>query len=223
MGIFPSRWLKSELRFPRHQIPCDPPLPQLCVLRGGRDLALGVFVAVRCWRGVQLFDMVRSVLHEHFTSLHIVRVPFPNCIMHVPIDHCTFIFLSAHLAHFNSVPPRKHITDDAPFFAERSLAGRKRRMPPLLPGAPENFESNFGHVDEDMWEVEAVVGKRIGQRRRIEYKVVWRGWPEDHCPWEPAMNIDPELVTAHAHLEDKHGTAWVRAPGVLSRPLSRES
>ena len=86
LGIFPSRWLKSELRFPRHQIPCDPPLPQLCVLRGGRDLALGVFVAVRCWRGVQLFDMVRSVLHEHFTSLRIVRVPFPNCIMHVPID-----------------------------------------------------------------------------------------------------------------------------------------
>ena len=56
-----------------------------------------------------------------------------------------------------------------------------------------------GHVEDDMWEVERLIGRRrrlCGRRQVWQYLVRWVGW-SDADSWEAADDIDPALVAEY--------------------------
>jgi hypothetical protein len=62
-----------------------------------------------------------------------------------------------------------------------------RRQMPTRPTAELLPDSG-----EEAWEVERVVDKRtrrVGRRTRVEYLVLWKGYPEWERTWEPAANL----------------------------------
>ena len=58
------------------------------------------------------------------------------------------------------------------------------------------WSSREGHVDEDTWEVEALLGKRVGRKSKLEYLIKWKGWDESWNEWQVANLIDTDLVAA---------------------------
>ena len=55
----------------------------------------------------------------------------------------------------------------------------------------EDMEGMTIGEEEDIYEVEAIREKRFNpERKRTEYLVKWRDWPEQTNTWEPARNIN---------------------------------
>jgi hypothetical protein len=49
--------------------------------------------------------------------------------------------------------------------------------------------------EDDQWEIEALIQKRR-RRRRVEYLVKWRGYPDSDNTREKKTDINPDLVAA---------------------------
>lgn len=43
---------------------------------------------------------------------------------------------------------------------------------------------------EDIYEVERIVGERLGASDAPEYRVKWKGWADKYNTWEPWENLD---------------------------------
>lgn len=97
--------------------------------------------------------------------------------------------------------------------AEDMRRPQQDKEPPPLPGAPENFSSTVGHIQDDQWEVSAILGKRVGKYRRFEYLIEFDGWSDEHNQWLAASEVDSALVEAfdEEHPEPTH-RAWEPAP-----------
>ncbi|KAL1519326.1 hypothetical protein AB1Y20_022852 [Prymnesium parvum] len=62
----------------------------------------------------------------------------------------------------------------------------------LCPGCilAEGHEGECDFVEEDgVYEVEDILDERSVGRGRKEYRVKWRGWPEEDCTWELAASL----------------------------------
>ena len=78
-----------------------------------------------------------------------------------------------------------------------------------------NFDHAAGHVDEDVWEVEAIIAER-GDGDAKQYLIRWHGWPPEddkcHDTWEPASSIlDISLVHAFETERDAERLAAEKA------------
>ena len=75
------------------------------------------------------------------------------------------------------------------------------------------------YEDEDVYEVETLLGKRqrtVRGRTTTEYKVKWTGYTADEASWEPASNIHKDIRAAYnASLRD--GAASEDVASVSSR------
>ena len=106
----------------------------------------------------------------------------------------------------------------APTPPPQPAAPPKPRPPPkpkVLPGAPEKWGGNVaGHLEDDVWEVEQLLGRRLGRYRRKEYLVRWSGWDAEGDTWEPRSGIDESMCDAYdrCHPEDS-------SPAVDSHPV----
>jgi hypothetical protein len=65
------------------------------------------------------------------------------------------------------------------------------RPEPAARPPPEFTDATGG----DVYEVERILAQRRGQRRRVEYLVKWKGYPNEDCSWVPVGNLDcPETL-----------------------------
>jgi hypothetical protein len=67
-----------------------------------------------------------------------------------------------------------------------------------------------GHVEDDVWQVESLLDRRVdmtrsfrSKRERLEYLVRWKGWSSKYDSWEPKQNIDPTTVAEFDTRYDK--------------------
>ena len=68
---------------------------------------------------------------------------------------------------------------------DKRFPNRKNTKPGPLPG----FE------DEDRYEVERILREKGNPRTgEVLYYVKWKGWGHQSNTWEPAENIDPEVI-----------------------------
>lgn len=68
--------------------------------------------------------------------------------------------------------------------AKRSSLPQRNQLPVVPPLPDEELE----------YEVEAIVGKRT-RNQQLEYKVLWRGYPEEAASWEPEHLLNcPALI-----------------------------
>ena len=65
----------------------------------------------------------------------------------------------------------------------------KDREPPKPP------HESYNEHGEELWEVEKVVNKRI-RRNKIEYLVLWKGYPAHEATWEPEWRLKDEASEA---------------------------
>jgi len=80
---------------------------------------------------------------------------------------------------FNTDLLRKYV-DGRAEFPERPQ--QNARPGPLLEEDPAAGGPASG---EPTYEVEAVTGKRTSRRNKVEYRLRWRGWPEEQSSWVP--------------------------------------
>ena len=75
-------------------------------------------------------------------------------------------------------------------YRDGAAAFPDRQQLPVRPG-PDVLPD----TGEQAWEVERVVGKRR-VRGRVQYLVLWRGYPDHERTWEPASGLRqaPEAV-----------------------------
>ena len=91
--------------------------------------------------------------------------------------------------------------------ARRPASERPPPKPKVLPGAPESWHgASTGHVEEDVWEVEAPLRDRRIKGRRREYLVHWSGWSSDNG------------ITAHANPQTAREGVAACAPAPPSVP-----
>ena len=43
---------------------------------------------------------------------------------------------------------------------------------------------------EEFWEVERILGRRLGKNKREEYLIRWRGWAPSYDSWEPTRHVN---------------------------------
>ena len=55
------------------------------------------------------------------------------------------------------------------------------------------FRNLTGHVGDDQFEVEHIVGRRV-RNGAVQYKVKWKNWAAKWNQWRDAVNIDAGLV-----------------------------
>ena len=85
--------------------------------------------------------------------------------------------------------------------------------------------STAGLIEDDQWEVERLVSRRLGRRRRVEYLVRWAGWAAQYDSWEPAKHIDQRLVEEFERREAEAAiiaTAMETEPRLVSVELLSE-
>ena len=85
-------------------------------------------------------------------------------------------------ASMSRVHPVFHVSKLRPY-RDGSSAFPDRQQLPVRPGPDVLPETG-----EQAWEVERVVGKRR-VRGRVQYLVLWKGYPEHERTWEPAGNL----------------------------------
>ena len=83
--------------------------------------------------------------------------------------------------------------DDADYSEEEDSADDEEDGAPPRSQA-EAWGSTEGLIEADVWEVEALVGKRLGKGKRAEYLVRWKGWAPAYDSWEPAKHVDAALI-----------------------------
>src|SRR3954469_7708719 len=44
--------------------------------------------------------------------------------------------------------------------------------------------------EEPEYEVEKIVGKRLGRNKQMEYLIMWKGYPESEATWESSDVVD---------------------------------
>jgi hypothetical protein len=74
-------------------------------------------------------------------------------------------------------PASKHVT------RKLRLNGRKRSI--VAPAVEVKYAVT---TDENVFEVEAVIGRRF-IRGGVEFLIRWKGFSEEHNTWEPAANL----------------------------------
>ena len=69
-----------------------------------------------------------------------------------------------------------------------------------LPSHTEHQIQPQIHEEDLDFKVEAIVGK-CGQGANLEYKVLWKGYPEEAASWEPHDHLEcPSLIQEYKEL-----------------------
>jgi len=67
-----------------------------------------------------------------------------------------------------------------------TIAGRQQ--PPLM---------EIDLKEDDVYEVEAILGQKVDDQGRWTYKIRWKGYAEDEDSWEPATHISDAAMRAY--------------------------
>jgi len=51
--------------------------------------------------------------------------------------------------------------------------------------------------EDDVYEVEAILGQKVDDQGRWTYKIRWKGYAEDEDSWEPATHISDAAMRAY--------------------------
>jgi len=123
-----------------------------------------------------------SVLPPGFKLRHLREGPYP--ILDMPSQNV----VTVDLPETSRAHPTLNVDKVQKFHSNPAhFASREDYKPPP---AVESLEGNE-------WEVEKIIGKRvIGSR--LDYKVLWKGYPISDSTWEPSINLDgcKDLVIA---------------------------
>ena len=126
-------------------------------------------------KNLPLTTAYRKTAPEFIGPLPITKVFYATDNYTVPLLDELHIHNTFHIKHLKTYIPNDN----------KTFSNRKNTKPGPLP----EFE------DENRYEVERIVGEKGNPRTgEVLYYVKWKGWGHQSNTWEPAENIDPEVI-----------------------------
>ena len=126
-------------------------------------------------KNLPLETAYRKTAPEFIGPLPIIRAFYATDNYSVILPEELNIHNTFHIEH-----PKPYISND-----EKRFPNRKNTKPGPLPE----------FVDEDRYEVKRIVREKGNPRTgKVLYYAKWKGWGHQSNAWEPAENIDSEVI-----------------------------